>query len=40
MKFEPWYKKDEYDDYSYIYFDINKRYIALGIIGYMVGIDF
>jgi hypothetical protein len=35
-----WKWEDTYSDYSYIYFDINKRYISIGIFGYLIGVDF
>lgn len=40
MKIETWYLKDECTDYSLIYFDINTRYVAFGLFGHMIGIDF
>ena len=35
-----WTYKDQYNDYSYLYFDINKRYFSIGILGYLIGVDF
>lgn len=35
-----WTFKDSCDDKCYIYIELNIKFISIGILGYMIGIDF